>query len=241
MKSAGKSDPGKIRPINEDSYILSSYPNGYLCLIADGMGGHAAGEVASKIAAEGFAQALQEETRPLSEEIIDELVQKVNHAIYQKSKEDIALSGMGTTLSLAVIKDHTVFLAHIGDSRIYLWQKGKLRQLTKDHTLAAELLRLGEISEKQALTSSYRHMLTRSLGVDSQVKVDIETFALLPNDRLLLCTDGLYNYLTDRELTKYLSKNLPVTKLCEKLTAKALQEGGSDNITVLCIEEEETH
>ena len=238
MKVSAVSDRGKVRPSNQDSYLLEETDKGMLCILADGMGGYAGGEIASKMAVDLIFQGVAEATEEVNEETLLDILTRANDAIYRKSIVEPGLTGMGTTLCVALIMRERTILAHVGDSRIYLWHDKELRQLTKDHTLVAELIRSGEITAEQALTHPHRHILTRAFGVEYNTQLDMETIQLNEGDRLLMCSDGLYMYVTDEEIRRLLVRRPSVKKVCDRLLEKAMKGGGADNITVLCVEKE---
>src|SRR4051794_38289627 len=191
---ASATDPGRRRRQNEDSYVVQPP----LFAVADGMGGAQAGEIASRLAAsalsEGTARAEGDEAR------VDELIQEANRRVYQRSNEDAATSGMGTTVTVALVGDKTVTIGHVGDSRGYLIRKGRLEQLTQDHSLVAELVRSGKLSPEEAETHPQRSVITRVLGTDPAVDVDTFTIQTGDGDLFLLCSDGLSSRVDDQTI-----------------------------------------
>lgn len=239
MKVVAKTHCGKVRPTNEDSFLV---PEGdHIALVADGMGGHRAGEVASSMAASIIrACAHKAAGREISVKTAVAWVRQANRAIYRAANEDLSRSGMGTTLTFLYFMQGHAMLAHVGDSRCYLVRKGEIYQLTKDHSLVAELVRKGEITEEEARYHPYRNIITRALGTDDTVAVDAQDIDTEDGDLFLLCSDGMSNYARDEEMRAILLDNAP-EQACEKLVELALERGGRDNITVivaLCAPEE---
>ena len=228
---AAKTHCGRVRPINEDSYLV---PEGDgLVLVADGMGGHRAGEVASSMAASSIrACAHKAAGRDISVKTAVSWVRQANRAIYRAANEDLSRSGMGTTLTFLYFMEGHVMLAHVGDSRCYLLRGGEIYQITKDHSLVAELVRKGEITEEEARDHPYRNIITRALGTDDKVAVDAQDLDTRVGDVFLLCTDGLSNYLEKDEIRAILAEN-PPQEACDRLVDVALARGGRDNITVV--------
>lgn len=230
MKVVAGTHRGNVRPINEDACL--ALPELGLVLVADGMGGHQAGEVASAMAAESLcASAKKAAGREISVKSAVAWVRKANKAIFQAANEDLSCSGMGTTLTFLYFMKGHAMLAHVGDSRCYLIRDGEIKQLTRDHSLVAELVASGEITPEQAKTHPYRNVITRALGTDSTVAVDAQDVDCDEGDVFLLCSDGLSNYFEADELLKAVQE-IPADALCDHLIGIALQRGGRDNITV---------
>jgi PPM family protein phosphatase len=226
---AGGTDPGRRRRRNEDSYVIDPP----LFAVADGMGGAQAGEVASKLA----AGAVKERGAD-----IESLVQEANRRVHQRSLEDPNTSGMGTTLTVAAVEDGVVSIGHVGDSRAYLVRDGKLEQLTEDHSLVGELLRTGKLSAEEAETHPQRSMITRALGTDPNVDVDIFSVDPRDGDLFLLCSDGLTSMVDDREILRLVGeKRADLDGLVKALIKAANKGGGEDNITVIAFEIGETN
>lgn len=236
MNFSALTDRGLVREINEDAY-LAEPP---LFAVADGLGGHQAGEIASKLALKIIKNHLQRkitETEILKKELIQG-VKKANQAIYQASKKESRFEGMGTTLTLVYYLKPTLFIAHVGDSRAYLFRRGKIFQLTEDHSVVRELIKRGEILEEEALTHPLRGALTQAVGTNSQIHVDLLSLLLKAKDRLLLATDGLTSHLSEKEIAQIvLGKELEEATYL--LVEKAKEKGGYDNITVILIDFEE--
>lgn len=226
-------DTGRVRRVNQDSI----YADGKLFAVADGMGGHAGGEVASKLAVETLSEI------PSSERLAEAFrssFSEANRRIMSEASHSEKLKGMGTTLTAALVTAEAgkeVFLVqNIGDSRAYFLHRGELQQITKDHTYVGELLRSGSITEEQAAHHSQRHVLTKALGVEATVDSDIFKVSPSPGDILLLCSDGLINHVTDGEIEKILMGGLPLQQRADRLIESANLSGGTDNISVILVE-----
>jgi protein phosphatase len=221
---AGGTDPGRRRRRNEDSYVIDPP----LFAVADGMGGAQAGEVASKLA----AGAVKERGAD-----VESLIQEANRRVHQRSLEDPNTSGMGTTLTVAEVEDGVVSIGHVGDSRAYLVRDGNLEQLTEDHSLVGELMRTGKLSAEEAETHPQRSMITRALGTDPNVDVDIFSVEPRTGDLFLLCSDGLTSMVDDREILRVVEeKRGDLDGLVKALIKAANKGGGEDNITVIAFE-----
>jgi PPM family protein phosphatase len=219
-------DIGRVRERNEDA-ILVSPP---LFVVADGMGGHRGGDVASHIAVETMEELEGEDGGSLAEH-----VRRANRAVWDRSSEDQGLTGMGTTLTAARIDGDSVALAHVGDSRAYLLRDGTLRQLTDDHTLVARMVRAGEITEEEAEVHPHKNVMTRALGTEETVEVDEDAVALEDGDRLLLCSDGLTGMVTEDQIQAILEANPDPQTAAERLVRSANRAGGVDNISVVVL------
>ncbi|MBA3383797.1 MAG: Stp1/IreP family PP2C-type Ser/Thr phosphatase [Actinobacteria bacterium] len=221
---AGGTDPGRRRRRNEDSYVIDPP----LFAVADGIGGAQAGEVASKLA----AGAVKEHGAD-----VESLVQEANRRVHQRSLEDPNMSGMGTTLTVAAVADGTISIGHVGDSRAYLVRDGNLEQLTEDHSLVGELMRTGKLSAEEAGSHPQRSMITRALGTDPNVDVDIFSVEPRVGDLFLLCSDGLTSMVDDREILRLIGeKRGDLKDLVKALIKAANKGGGEDNITVVAFE-----
>jgi serine/threonine protein phosphatase PrpC len=238
IRSAGVTDTGRRRRRNEDAYVCEPP----LFAIADGMGGAQAGEVASRLAA-----AVLEETRYDSgagdggEARIEELIREANRRVFQRSNEDAATSGMGTTMTVAVVNDTdgTIAFGHVGDSRAYRVRDGRLEQLTDDHSLVGELMRSGKLSPEEAETHPQRSVITRALGTEPDIDVDTFTVEAEPDDVFLLCSDGLTDMVSDREILAVLQESGDLQAAARALVEAANAVGGEDNITVVVFRVEE--
>jgi PPM family protein phosphatase len=227
VEHAGKSDVGRQRTSNEDSLLLEPP----FFVVADGMGGARAGEVASKIATDEFGSQPDDELPP--ERRLETIARSANKRIYELAASDESRRGMGTTLTAAIVVGDEVSLGHVGDSRAYRLRDDKLEQLTKDHSLVAELERTGQISAEAAEHHPQRSIITRALGPEPDVEVDTYTITGKPGDVYLLCSDGLTGMISDEEVTSILRGGESLEDSAEALIRAANQSGGRDNITVV--------
>jgi len=228
IRAGVATDIGRVREKNDDSFLIEPP----LYAVADGMGGHRGGDVASQLALETVDRMFLEGQGSLAEQI-----REANRTVFERSAEDRAVAGMGTTLTAALVREGEVHLAHVGDSRAYLLRAGALRQLTKDHTLVGRMIRAGEISEAEAEVHPHRNVLTRSVGTEPDVRVDEEDVGLLEGDRLLLCSDGLTNMVTEDQIQAIL-ETTPTNpqEAADRLVRAANRAGGVDNITVVVLD-----
>ncbi len=220
-------DIGRVRERNEDS-ILVTHP---LYVVADGMGGHRGGQVASQVALETMEELATEGSGSLADH-----VRRANRAVWDRSVEDERLSGMGTTLTAARIDGASALIAHVGDSRAYLLRDGMLRQLTTDHTLVDRMVKSGEITEAEAEVHPHKNVLTRALGTDEQVEVDEDSLALADGDRLLICSDGLTGMVTEDQIQAILENSDHPQQAADRLVKAANRAGGIDNISVVVLD-----
>ena len=229
IESGVATDIGRVRDGNEDSFLVVSDPP--LFAVADGMGGHRGGEVASHLALETV-----EELAHQGEGTLADQVREANRAVFAKSQDDRSVNGMGTTLTAAKVVEDTVLLAHVGDSRAYLLRAGVMRQLTDDHTLVNRMLKAGEITSAEAAVHPHRNVLTRALGTEPEVKVDTDEVPIMDGDRLLLCSDGLFGMLTEDQIQAICEAEPDPQKAADRLVRAANRAGGVDNITVLVLD-----
>jgi PPM family protein phosphatase len=238
INAAGQSDVGLIRENNEDAWMLIPEHNVYV--LADGMGGHSAGEVAAQEAVELYSKFLQDRSHLITlgnaKEVIKEVIQEVNRSVFRLSRADRELRGMGTTLCSVVFLDHTVIYAHVGDSRVYRWRDQKIQQLTEDHSLVQELLDLGELNNRQAREFQKRNIITKAIGTEPKVIPTLDSCDLVEGDYFLMCSDGLSDLLTDREIEKVLNLAASTEQKVALLVQSANRRGGLDNITVILME-----
>ncbi len=239
-----QTDVGRKRDHNEDSILVNHQMNLYA--VADGMGGHAAGEVASRIALEVVQKELAknqprlEACRAKLDEraietviaILEEAVQSACQSVFNEAQKDKSRHGMGTTLTMLLSLGPGAFIAHVGDSRAYLVREGETHQLTLDHSLVSEQVRRGSLSKKDATKVTYRNVITRALGIQPRVRVDTLHLDMLPGDRFLLCSDGLHGYLKGDEIQKMLDQ-FPAEEITGKFVELANGRGGKDNISVV--------
>jgi protein phosphatase len=230
-RSAGLSDPGRKRRRNEDAYVCAPP----LFAVADGMGGAQAGELASSLA----AAAVRDDSGGAGsgERRVVEVIEEANRRVYQRQSRDAAVSGMGTTMTVALVEDGTVAIGHVGDSRAYLVRGGSLEQLTEDHSLVAELVRSGKLSPEEADAHPQRSVITRALGTDPDVDVDTFSVDTKPGDLFLLCSDGLTSMVEDETILAEVERNRADLKAAAKSLVRAANRGGGeDNITVVFFE-----
>lgn len=233
-----KCDTGKVRDINQDAFFVM--PDDGVFLIADGVGGHNNGELASRTVMADIAEYIKK--HPLdrnagSSEIKDyfiNIIFSVNDHIYSLSR-DGAPDGMATTLVMLRLTDKRAYAANVGDSRLYLIRENEIMQVTEDHTYVNNLIKQGIIDKEQARNHPDRNMITRAVGAESEIKPDLYMFDIYKNDILLMCTDGLYNELDDGEILKILDSADDMRDACARLVAEANRRGGADNITAVSI------
>jgi protein phosphatase len=228
-----RTDTGRQRRGNEDS----AFARAPLFVIADGMGGAQAGEVASRIAVEAFHDELPERGTP--EEKLTEVAQVANRRIFDISRAEHERAGMGTTLTAVYVEDGKLAIAHVGDSRAYLFRDGELGLLTQDHTLVGELVKRGKLTEEQAAEHPQRSIITRALGIDAEVEVDTWTYGARAGDVVLLCSDGLTSMITEEQIVAILSSEPSLEAAADRLIDDANEAGGRDNITVILFTLEE--
>ena len=235
LRAGWLTDQGRTRTKNEDAVFAD--PGRKVFVVADGLGGCPGGEVASRIAAKQIGDALVrlDRTAPAEAGVRDS-VAKANRAVIEKAAADPRLSGMGTTVVLAVGLDDTFLVAHVGDSRAYLLHEGHLSPLTRDHSVVRELLDAGRISREAARHHPQRNVVTRTLGRSDDAAPDLRTVAVQPGDRLLLCSDGLTGMLDDPEIEQVLVRFAEPMRCCRELVARSNDRGGLDNITVIVVD-----
>lgn len=265
---AGMTDVGRAREHNEDDFYLSD-GNEALCIVADGMGGHQSGEVASAMAIRAIVDFYRE-TIPeraedyersggngksaqsdsegeeitkvdgnaidLNRERLAEALQIANRAVFEAASSDQSFDGMGTTIVSGYFTTDGVYMAHIGDSRAYRYRDGQLEQLTPDHSLANEYVRMGILAKEDVEFFPYKNVITRACGLADQVEVDSQFKPFSPSDLYIFCSDGLTDMVNDRELAEILEQEDNVAKLCDTLVERANANGGADNITVILVQ-----
>ena len=225
VELAERSDTGRVRDHNEDR----SYASPTLVAVADGMGGALAGEVAAQIAVD----AMDNLTAPMDAREVQRAIEHANRTIRDMASRDSGKAGMGTTMTAVAVEAGRADIVHVGDSRAYLWRDGALRQLTEDHSVVAELVRRGSISEEEAEHHPHRNVITRALGAEPDVQGDRGSEQLMDGDVLLLCSDGLYGEVGDAEVTEVLSEAASLEAAAEALVERANRNGGFDNVTVV--------
>ncbi len=230
------SDQGKVRSSNEDSYAANL--KNKIFLVADGMGGHAAGEIASQIAAATVEEVMALKlgsSQPL-EEILHSAAEEANSRIYQAQRMKAEFAGMGSTLTALTIRDGKYYIAHVGDSRAYLLRAGVLEQVTRDHSLVWQLYESGALKKNELSSHPQKNLITRSIGPHPQVEIDLEEGEACEGDIYLLCSDGLTDMISDENISKILSEpEQTPQQLGEALVEAANTRGGADNITVVVV------
>ncbi len=234
--AVGLSDPGMVRKSNQDNWFID--PDGQFFLVADGMGGHAGGEEASRIAVDVIRHYLQERWAVQSDSqiLLESAIEKANEVILQDQEIFPERADMGTTLVVLMFHNGQSWLAHVGDSRIYRQRQNCLEQLTEDDTWVARAIKLGELTAEEGRTHPWRHILSKCLGRRDLSPISVSPIDLQPGDRLLLCSDGLTEELGDEEISKYLSSPCSSTEIAQTLVEAAKAKGGKDNITVVVVD-----
>ncbi len=239
LKTASLSDPGIRRAMNQDMVYSSELPVGNLpdlFMVADGMGGHKAGDYASRCAVDTIVRSVMEDAQTDQEEIIRKAISVANEEILEKSTEDPNYEGMGTTLVACTIAENLMKVANVGDSRLYLLREHKITQITEDHSLVQEMVRLGKIDQENARNHPKKNIITKAVGVMPEVEADYFDVPLQKGDEILLCSDGLSNMLEDEEIRMIMEAGRDITEQAEALVRAANNNGGKDNISVIVIE-----
>ena len=239
----GLSDVGCVRELNEDSYCIDGFDENEekgFCIIADGMGGHNAGEVASQNAVKFMVEELKtlfdEENKELNvPNCLNNAVQRANERVYNMAEENIGHSGMGTTVVATVISDETAYLANVGDSRAYAARGDEFLQITTDHSVVSEMVMSGTITKEEARNHPQKNIITRAVGTDKTVKADVFEYNYLSGDVMVLCSDGLSTMVDDKEIAEIIQSAETSKETANRLVETAKQRGGLDNITVICI------
>ncbi|MDY5775058.1 MAG: Stp1/IreP family PP2C-type Ser/Thr phosphatase [Lachnospiraceae bacterium] len=238
MKTFSISDIGKNREMNQD-YVYTSenavgnLPN--LFIVADGMGGHKAGEFASKFTVETIVESVRTNEQKEPVRIIEEAIQTANRELIQKARQDETMAGMGTTVVVVTVIGDKAFVANVGDSRMYVIGK-EISQITRDHSLVEEMVRMGELAKDAAKDHPDKNIITRAVGAAQDVDVDFFEVELYPQDYILMCSDGLTNMVEDEDIRRIVQSQRDVAERVEKLVETANDHGGQDNITVVVIE-----
>ncbi len=237
MEISSATSIGCIRSLNEDSFFVSEPDNTdtVFAIVADGMGGHNAGEVASENAVEILKKDIQERHGESPENILIGAISEANTKIYEMSKKGKELSGMGTTITACVIEKNTVTAAQVGDSRLYLIRGDEINQITKDHSLVEMLIDSGAITKEEAKNHPQKNVITRAIGTDETVEADFYEFKTKKGDVILLCSDGLVNMLDDTEILSVVKSSGDFKSAANTLVENAEKAGGTDNITVVLI------
>lgn len=234
MKAVGNCVIGMKRTNNEDAIYVNE--QNHLYLVADGMGGCNAGEVASNTAISAFVEAMEQSQ---ATEILDKMMESIldcNRKVFEKSKQKAEYTDMGTTLVAAVIENNKIFVVHVGDSRAYIFRQNNLRQITTDHSYVMELVKSGSITREEAERHPKKNIITRAVGIRDDVEADIIIEDILEGDKVLLCTDGLSNMVSKNEIIEILVQTYPTEEKVQKLVHLANEKGGLDNISLILIE-----
>ncbi len=243
MKFYSKTDIGIKRSMNQDYLYatdesIGSFQN--LFIVADGMGGHKAGDQASRLCVESLVSYIENSSHTTPVSILNEAITYANNQVFEKADGNPDLSGMGTTLVAATVMDDTLYVANIGDSRLYhITSDGdmdEIQQITNDHSLVEEMVKMGNITESEARIHPKKNIITRALGIDMDVTADYFEIKLMPGDRILLCSDGLTNMVEDYDIQYIIKHADSVKDAVENLVKKANENGGSDNISVILAE-----
>ena len=238
MKACALTDTGRVRTANQDYVYASVEPVGSLpnlFVVADGRGGHQAGDYATRYIVENLETYLQYTEKSQIVPLLREGILKVNTQLYQESKENPELSGMGTTLVAAVADENTLYVANVGDSRLYL-VRDRIRQVTKDHSYVEELVSLGRLERGSKDYKDKKNIITRAVGTEDKLLVDFFEVGLEPGDFILMCSDGLSNMLEDVEMEEIVGSDLELEEKAEKLITVANDNGGKDNIAVVLVD-----
>lgn len=242
MKFAGSTHVGHVRINNEDSFYLpednSELP--FFCVLADGMGGHSKGELASSLAVEYVSEKVrillsESEKNADIGDLLTEVVQKANVKIYLESLEQTDAAGMGTTLTVLVLDEEHLWIAHVGDCRVYIYRDQRLTQLTVDQTVAQEMIDAGSLKPEDLSGNPRRNILTQALGIPEFLQPEIVKIERKKQDRYILCSDGLYGQVSDEEILSAVKSSKDPQAIADLLLKTALDKGGEDNVTVLAI------
>ncbi len=235
MEYAALTDVGMKRHNNEDSYIINEINRENIFIVADGMGGHNAGEIASLEACRMIESYIINAGGDDIESIMREGVQKANRELFIRAAEQSELNGMGTTIDVCVIKDGMLHVAHVGDSRVYLIDEDTIEKVTKDHSVVGMMIDSGTLTEEEAKVHPQRHFITRAVGTTMTVDVDIERREIHSSQKILMCTDGLTNMVSKDEIHRIVKDNESVSDAVRELVSRAKENGGDDNITVILL------
>lgn len=237
MKTFSVTDTGVLRTMNQDycfasDTVVGKLPNLYI--VCDGMGGHKAGDYASRYTVERIVASIARSRANDPVRVIREAIQKANEILVAEAKEDEEKQGMGTTVVVATIIDHTLYVANVGDSRLYVVNE-QIEQITRDHSYVEEMVRRGEIAPEDARTHEKKNVITRAVGAGEKIDIDFFAVELGDKDTVLICTDGLSNMLTDDRILQIVLSHMDTESTCKALVAEANKNGGPDNITALVI------
>jgi serine/threonine protein phosphatase PrpC len=238
LKTFSITDIGRKRKVNQDYIYTSEKPVGNLpnvFIVADGMGGHRAGDYASRLCVETMVQSLEKSAHKTPVSLFEEAVTAANKAVFEESASHVEYEGMGTTVVACTLEENTLYIANIGDSRLYLIRDG-IEQITDDHSLVEEMVKQGNITESEARIHPQKNIITRALGINEEVQADFFEIDVEQGDVIMLCSDGLSNMIEDEDM-EYIVKNSDTLQTAaESLVARANENGGNDNITVVLAE-----
>ncbi len=241
LRAYGMKDVGRCRDINQDYIFISETPVGNLpnlFLVADGMGGHKAGDLASEYTVSRIREAVEKSMQNIPLQILKSAFHYANQRLLEKAQESESYMGMGTTLVAVTVVDNTAYVANVGDSRLYKVGKD-IQQITTDHSLVEEMVRMGEISREQARNHPEKNIITRAIGVSGQAEPDYFDTNLEPGECLLLCSDGLSNMIEDSQIREILERRVDLKSGAQELVDTANRNGGRDNIAVVLVERDE--
>lgn len=239
MKTFSITNIGRRREMNQDYMFTSETAVGKLpnlFIVADGMGGHKAGEYASKFAVETLVDTVRESEIGEPVAVVKAALKKANRLLKSEAQKDISKNGMGTTVVAATIIERVLYAANVGDSRLYVINREKIEQITRDHSLVEEMVRLGEMDKAQAKDHPDKNIITRAIGVTSDLTIDFFEMEIKPGDIILMCSDGLTNMIDDEDIRKIVLSQRDIVEIAEKLVNTANENGGKDNITVVLID-----
>lgn len=238
MRAYAATDVGRIREVNQDYIFCSMEPVGKLpnlFLVADGMGGHKAGDLASRYTVETLIKSIENSSSDNPITIINDAIVEANRKLLEKAAESEQYSGMGTTLVVCTIIGESMYVANVGDSRLYLYD-GRLSQITRDHSLVAEMVALGKLGRDEARRHEKKNVITRAIGGSKEVMADFFEAELTAGNRIIMCSDGLSNMVEDEEIEQVLASDMTIEDKTKQLLGRANENGGKDNIAVVIIE-----
>ncbi len=238
MRAYAATDVGRIREVNQDYIFCSMEPVGKLpnlFLVADGMGGHKAGDLASRYTVETLTDSIKNSASDNPITIINDAIMEANTKLLEKAAESEQYTGMGTTLVVCTIIGESMYVANVGDSRLYLYD-GRLSQITRDHSLVAEMVALGKLGRDEARRHEKKNVITRAIGGAKEIMADFFEAELTAGNRIIMCSDGLSNMVEDEEIERVLASDIPIEDKTKQLLGRANENGGKDNIAVVIIE-----
>ena len=238
MRAYATTDVGRVRRVNQDYIFCSMMPVGKLpnlFIVADGMGGHKAGDLASRFTVETLINNIKNSSSDNPITIINDAIVEANTKLLEKAAESEQYTGMGTTLVVCTIIGESMYVANVGDSRLYLYD-GRLSQITRDHSLVAEMVALGKLGRDEARRHEKKNVITRAIGGAKEIMADFFEAELTAGNRIIMCSDGLSNMVEDEEIERVLASDIPIEDKTKQLLGRANENGGKDNIAVVIIE-----